>query len=320
GSRDKRRQHEYATVQQLWEKEPKQLATLVVEDRLSDIEQRRQPELPPGDQNNADPKRWQGSDSGSQLAADYCQLNPSQTVLGVIDESLRGNIELSRAQKGFTHDEGAAQNVSLFRQTLKAMKEEQGGTCSILDISKAFDTVPHGALVPALRRLGVAPISLNTSITYTRIVRRGVKQGDPLSPLLWNAVVDPLLTYLDQREGKGIVLGGRNVSVLAFADDLILISKSEGDAVEDIELVSEYFSALGMNLSIAKCSAFTVNRYIKLGLSWTPSLRSKIRKSIMWTQTKRSVTSVSVSLLGKEEFLAKTTRRNSFLLQKGGKT
>ncbi|CAH2016952.1 unnamed protein product [Acanthoscelides obtectus] len=50
GSRDKRRQHEYATVQQLWEKEPKQLATLVVEDRLSDIEQRRQPELPPGDQ------------------------------------------------------------------------------------------------------------------------------------------------------------------------------------------------------------------------------------------------------------------------------
>ncbi|CAH2021857.1 unnamed protein product, partial [Acanthoscelides obtectus] len=106
-------------------------------------------------------------------------------------------------------------------------------------------------------------------------LKRGVKQGDPLSPLLWNAVVDPLLTYLDQREGKGIVLGGRNVSVLAFADDLILISKSEGDAVEDIELVSEYFSALGMNLSIAKCSAFTVKPLHKTWAIVDPKLKIK---------------------------------------------
>ncbi|CAH1993928.1 unnamed protein product [Acanthoscelides obtectus] len=61
-------------------------------------------------------------------------------------------------------------------------------------------------------------------------------------------------TYLDQREGKGITLGGCNVSVLAFADDLI-ISKSE----EDIQLVAEYFSALGTYLTIAKCNAFTSN-------------------------------------------------------------
>ncbi|CAH2018507.1 unnamed protein product [Acanthoscelides obtectus] len=215
GSRDKRRQHEYATVQQLWEKEPKQLATLVVEDRLSDIEQRRQPELPSG--TTLIPKDGKDLTVAASWRTDYCQLNPSQTVLGVIDESLRGNIELSRAQKGFTHDEGAAQNVSLFRQTLKAMKEEQGGTCSILDISKAFDTVPHGALVPALRRLGVAPyiaeyvdyvyqdcqtVLPSTTEEIKISLRRGVKQGDPLSPLLWNAVVDPLLTYLDQREGR----------------------------------------------------------------------------------------------------------------------
>nr|CAI5864990.1 unnamed protein product [Callosobruchus analis] len=367
GNRDRMRRQQYATVQSLWAKDPKLLATMVAEDTLADIEKRRQPELPKGDQvrglydqlwgvagTTTFPLDW---DQTVEARAGVVDVNPIQlgivenryrrlkprtaagpdgvdkkdirptarillTILynvllgigfyptswkrnrttlipkdgkdltvaanwrpitvssilarlfsGVLDESLRRNVELNRAQKGFTRDDGAAQNVSLFRQALKSMKEGKGGTCSILDISKAFDTVPHDALVPALRRLGVAPyIADYVKNAYQDCktvipsnddpiqigLKRGVKQGDPLSPLLWNAVVDPLLTYLDPRENKGIALGGRKVSVLAFADDLILLSDTVEDAERDIKLVAEYFSALGMTLSIAKCSAFNI--------------------------------------------------------------
>nr|CAI5817333.1 unnamed protein product [Callosobruchus analis] len=50
GNRDRMRRQQYATVQSLWAKDPKLLATMVAEDTLADIEKRRQPELPKGDQ------------------------------------------------------------------------------------------------------------------------------------------------------------------------------------------------------------------------------------------------------------------------------
>nr|CAI5864999.1 unnamed protein product [Callosobruchus analis] len=159
------RRQQYATVQSLWAKDPKLLATMVAEDTLADIEKRRQPELPKGD----------------------------QTFLGCARRIFKEKRRAKPRTKGITRDDGAAQNVSLFRQALKSMKEGKGGTCSILDISKAFDTVPHDALVPALRRLGVAPYIADYVKTRTRIanghpsnddpiqigLKRGVKQGDP---------------------------------------------------------------------------------------------------------------------------------------------
>nr|CAI5842034.1 unnamed protein product [Callosobruchus analis] len=50
GNRDRMRRQQYATVQSLWAKDPKLLATMVAEDTLADIDKRRQPELPKGDQ------------------------------------------------------------------------------------------------------------------------------------------------------------------------------------------------------------------------------------------------------------------------------
>jgi hypothetical protein len=49
---------------------------------------------------------------------------------------------------------------------------------------------------------------------------RGVKQGDPLTPLIFNAIIDLLLEQLEQRKGY-VFDESHRLSTLAFAEDLL---------------------------------------------------------------------------------------------------
>lgn len=55
---------------------------------------------------------------------------------------------------------------------------------------------------------------------------RGVRQGDPLSPFIFNLVMDGLLETLDMEPNIGYRIGGERVATLAFADDLIFLASS----------------------------------------------------------------------------------------------
>jgi hypothetical protein len=110
-----------------------------------------------------------------------------------------------------------------------------------LDIAKAFDTIPQLAIAHALQRLGV-PGSLCSAIVNgyeglkTSIkcgdskidiqLKRGVKQSDPLSPYIFNSIIDPLIQQLEAK--RGIEINETySISCLAFADDIILLAKNE---------------------------------------------------------------------------------------------
>ena len=59
-------------------------------------------------------------------------------------------------------------------------------------------------------------------------VRRGVKQGDPWSVHLLNAVIDWALSTLDP--SLGMTVAGSSLNYLAFADDIGLLTRTSGGA------------------------------------------------------------------------------------------
>lgn len=86
-------------------------------------------------------------------------------------------------------------------------------------------------------------------------LKRGVKQGDPLSPLLFNLAVEPIIEYIS-KETTGISINNESVAVLAFADDIVLIAKDVTEARKQITYLNDYLANIGMSMSVSKCATF----------------------------------------------------------------
>ena len=121
---------------------------------------------------------------------------------------------LSNRQKAFRQGDGLADNIWLVKAIIKKKREQkQRLNLTFIDVSKAFDSVSHQSIVREAHRLGTPPFMLryisevyrNCSVqlkiggklSHDIQVNRGVRQGDPMSPLLFNAVIDMVMAEVD---------------------------------------------------------------------------------------------------------------------------
>ncbi|NXV46828.1 PO21 protein, partial [Uria aalge] len=88
-------------------------------------------------------------------------------------------------------------------------------------------------------------IDLKNEHSDTIGIRIGVKQGDPMSPILFNLSVDPLLCKLEE-EGEGFHHRAKSVTTMAFADDLVLLSGSWEGMQRNIEIVEAFCDLTGL--------------------------------------------------------------------------
>ena len=131
---------------------------------------------------------------------------------------LAGRIEMhyriSERQKAFRRGDGLAENCYILRTVIDDRNTRcQATNIAFIDVSKAFDSVPHESIFLAAALAGIhAPlveyvrsvydglrirIRANGQLSDEIAVNRGVRQGDPLSPVLFNAVIDLALRHLD---------------------------------------------------------------------------------------------------------------------------
>ena len=137
--------------------------------------------------------------------------------------------------------DGYRDNTVLLDALLQSRYQQFKSTfAAILDLARAFDSVEHSAIMRAAEAAGIPPLLIKYLKTLyassTTVLSgtgwssepikgtRGVKQGDPLSPVIFNLVIDRLIRSLPQECGS--TYNGKTVCTMAFADDLVLLDDS----------------------------------------------------------------------------------------------
>ena len=88
-------------------------------------------------------------------------------------------------------------------------------------------------------------------------LQHGIKQGCPLSPLLFNIVMEGVIRHLATFTGYRFP-GGSKVCCLAYADDLCLASSTTDEMQRMITEVEAFFRWAGLALNATKCAALTL--------------------------------------------------------------
>ena len=132
-------------------------------------------------------------------------------------------------------------------------------------------------MIKTLTKVGIEGTSLNiTKAIYDKstanIILIGEKlkgfplksrtrQGFPLSPLLFNIVLEVLATAIRQtKEVKGIQIGREEVKSSLYADDMILYRENPKNSTQKLlELINEFSKAAQHKINIQKSVAFLYN-------------------------------------------------------------
>ena len=168
-----------------------------------------------------------------------------------------------------------------------------------IDADKAFDKIQHPFIIKALQKMDTegtylnivkaiydkttANITLNGEKLKTFPLRSGTRLGCPLSPLLFNIVLEILATAIrEEKEIKGIQIG-KEVKLSVFADDMTLYIENPKDSIRKLlELISEFSKVAGYKIKTQKSLAFLYTNNEKS--------EREIKESIPFTTaTKRNI-------------------------------
>jgi hypothetical protein len=202
----------------------------------------------------------------THYAKDYRPISLVQSfaklITKVLANRLAGRLHemVSTNQSAFVKKRFIEDNFMLVQQTTRFLhQQKQPRILFKLDISKAFDLVSWAFLLEVMRKMGFGMIwcdmisgllaTFSTQILMNGVPRefiahqRGLRQGDPLSPILFILVMDILARLVQKSLEDGFLqpLSSRRLRhrISLYADDAVLFLKLDAS---DISLVIELLS------------------------------------------------------------------------------
>jgi len=143
------------------------------------------------------------------------------------------------AQKGFLPYEGCFEHTFLLRSCMEDPRRRKRRLgIAWLNLQNAFRSIPTEHLLGSMEELGLTGntleavkdiysgsttrVKIGNAHTETVECQKGVKQGCPLSPILFDLALEQLVLGIAEAGGGYHIGGGEKVAVLAYTDDLCL--------------------------------------------------------------------------------------------------
>jgi IS4 transposase len=124
----------------------------------------------------------------------------------------------------------------------------------------------HLNIIKAIYSKPVANIKVNGEKLEAIPLKSGTRQGCPLSPYLFNIVLEVLARAIrQQKEIKGIQIGKEEVKISLFADDMIVYkSDPKNSTREPLNLINSFGEVAGYKINSNKSMAFSIQRINRL--------------------------------------------------------
>ena len=172
-----------------------------------------------------------------------------------------------------------------------------------MDYEKAFDSVQTQPILTSLQEQGIEDVYIeilkdiytDSSVTVhlhkesEKIrIKRGVRQGDTISPKLFTATLVSIFRRLNW-EHKGVKIDGEFLSNLRFADDIFLCTETPQELQQMLQELSDESRRMGLKMNIAKTKVMVVeNTPININNVLIENVQGYVYATCTWDNTTAS--------------------------------
>ena len=218
-----------------------------------------------------DPENFRGLAIGSAFAKLF-----SFILLNRLIKFIDLNKLISPKQIGFMKGMRTSDHI-FFLQTVveKIVKKNKKRLFAVfIDFKKAYDTVDRNILMRRLQKLGINGfflrniwamytkteycIKLKNGYTHSIDSNLGLKQGCPLSPMLFNLYIDDIDKNFDDTCDP-VTIQNENINHFLYADDLVMLSQSKEGLQKCIDKAFEFSESKHLKISVKKSKTMIFN-------------------------------------------------------------
>ena len=207
-------------------------------------------------------------------------------VSAICNRRMQRGIEFDDAIHGFRRGRGTGTAIMEAKLLMQLhCRQNEPLFMIFIDLKKAYDTLDRSAALRVLKGYGVGPnilrILASTWENDTMVPRqsgyfgrsfhaeRGVRQGDIISPLIFNVMVDVVVRHWRHLTGDTLD------TTIFYADDGLLAGTDAQALQQSLNIITEGFNSLGLKMNASKTEWMETVSRTRKGLLSTAAYNRK---------------------------------------------